>query len=226
MFQQPPATGRFRERIRESFEQNSQNTETISVAKRENVYTSGDQNQKIYIIDSGRIKLIMNSPAGKECLLAIYTSGDVFGELCLAGSGDRLETATAMVDTILKQVPCSRFHSSLSDDSLWDSFVQYLVVRIAEQQQIIASLMTVDSEHRLGEALSMLARKFGKKSPEGIRIEHKITHEDLSQMVGTTRPWISRLLHKFRELGLIEISPQHFLTIKEEKLDAYMDEIT
>jgi len=216
---------RFKERIREFFQQHSRIAETISIGRRENVYTSGDQNQKIYIIDSGRVKLIMNSPAGKDCLLAIYTSGDVFGELCLAGLGDRLETATAMVDTILKQVSCSTFHSSLSDDSLSDSFVQYLVVRIAEQQQIIAGLMTVDSEHRLGEALLMLARKFGKQSAHGIRIEHKITHEDLSEMIGTTRPWISRLLHKFRELGLIEICPKRFLTIKEEKLNAYLAEI-
>lgn len=225
MLEQPHAAARFRELIRESFQRDPQNAETISVARDESVYASGDQNQKVYIIDSGRIKLLMISPAGKQCLLAIYSAGDVFGELCLAGADESPETATAMVDTILKRVSSSGFRSSLSDNSLFDSFVQYLVVRIAEQQQTIASLMTVDSEQRLGEALLMLARKLGRQHSHGIRIEHKITHEDLSEIVGTTRPWISRLLHKFRELGLIEICPEHLLIIKEERLTAYLAEI-
>jgi CRP-like cAMP-binding protein len=226
MLRQPRAAERFKDRLREWIQREFRNAETISVAKHGNVYNIGDQDQKVYIIESGQIKLLMISPGGRESLLDIYTTGDVFGELCLAGSGERLETATAMVDSILKGITCSNFRRFLGDNSLFDSFVQYLVVRIAYQQQVIANLMTTDSEHRLGEALLMLARKCGKQDPYGIRIEHKITHEDLSEMVGVTRPWISRLLHKFRELGLIEISPKRFLTIKEEKLTSYLAEIT
>jgi hypothetical protein len=61
-------------------------------------------------------------------------------------------------------------------DSLWQGFVRYLAVRIADQQQIIANLVTVDSEQRLGQTLLQLARTLGKKDPRSIRIELKITH--------------------------------------------------
>ena len=76
----------------------------------------------VYFIESGQIKLLMLSPEGKECLLAIHSAGDIFGELCLSGSGARLETATAMEDTILKQIPASQILARLSRDSLLEGF--------------------------------------------------------------------------------------------------------
>jgi CRP-like cAMP-binding protein len=130
-----------------------------------------------------------------------------------------------MEETELKLIPCSKFFMRLSSDSLLEGFVHYLAARIADQQQVIANLVTVDSEQRLGKTLLQLARKLGKKDPRSIRIENKISHEELSEMVGTTRPRISMFMQRFRELGLIEISADHYLIIKEKKLAAYLARI-
>jgi CRP-like cAMP-binding protein len=136
-----------------------------------------------------------------------------------------VETATAMKATVLKQIPCRQFFARLSRDSLFEGFVQYLAVRIAAQQQVIANLVTVDSEQRLGQTLLQLARTLGKKDPRSIRIDLKISHEELSEMVGTTRPRISLFMHKFHNLGLIERNQEHFLIIKESKLTDYLAQI-
>jgi CRP-like cAMP-binding protein len=197
----------------------------IRIAKHANVYNAGDEDQMVYFIESGQVKLLMLSPEGKECLLAIHTSGDVFGELCLAGLGPRMETATAMEDTTLRRIPCSKFFLLLGHDSLLQGFAQYLVVRIADQQQIIASLVTVDSEKRLGETLLRLARKLGKKDIRSILIEHKISHQELSEIVGTTRPRITEFMQRFRKLGLIAITAEHYLIVKETKLSEYLDRL-
>jgi len=167
----------------------------------------------------------MLSSEGKECLLAIHSAGDVFGELCLSGLGTRLETAIAMKQTVLKQIPSSQFLGRLSHDSLFEGFVRYLAVRIADQQQVIANLVTVDSEQRLGQTLLQLARTMGKKDPRSIRIELRISHEELSGMVGTTRPRISLFMQRFHNLGLIETNRDHFLIIKEKKLTDYLAQI-
>jgi hypothetical protein len=84
--------------------------------------------------------------------------------------------------------------------------------------QVIANLVTVDSEQRLGQTLLQLARTLGKKDPRSIRIELKISHEELSEMVGTTRPRISLFRQRFHNLGLIETNRDRFLIIKEKKL--------
>jgi CRP-like cAMP-binding protein len=140
----------------------------------------------------------------------------------LAGSFPRQETATAMEDTTLKRILCTKFFLHLVSNSLVEGFVKYLATRVSDQQKIIADLITVDSEHRLGETLLLLARKLGQPDPRSTRIEQRITHEELSEMVGTTRPRITTFMLKFRSLGLIEISPENFLIVKETKLSNYL----
>jgi CRP/FNR family transcriptional regulator, cyclic AMP receptor protein len=136
--------------------------------------------------------------------------------------GARQSTATAMKATTLKQIPHTQFFARLSRDSLFEGFVRYLAVRIAEQQQVIANLVTVDSEQRLGKTLLQLARTMGKKNPHGLRIETKISHEELSEMVGTTRPRISMFMERFRKHGLLETNREHSLVVKEKKLADYL----
>jgi len=225
MIQQTPQADEFKQQLRDSLRRETLNSRAIKVARHINVYSCGDQDEMVYFIESGQIKLLMLSSEGKECLLAIHAAGDIFGELCLSKLGARLETATAMKSTTLKQIPSSQFFARLTRDSLFEGFVQYLAVRIADQQQVIANLVTVDSEQRLGKTLLQLARTMGKKDPRSIRIELRISHEELSEMVGTTRPRISMFMQRFRNLGLIEMSTEHFLIIKENKLTAYLAQI-
>ena len=225
MIQETPQADLFKQQMRESLRQETLNSRAVTIAKHDHVYTCGDNDELVYFIESGQIKLLMLSPGGKECLLAIHAAGDIFGELCLSGLGARLETAIAMEDTVIKQIPCSKFFERLGSDALFEGFVRYLAVRIADQQQVIANLVTVDSEQRLGQTLLQLARTMGKKDPRSIRIELKITHEELSEMVGTTRPPISLFMQRFHNLGLIETNADHFLIIKEKKLVAYLAQI-
>ena len=225
MIQETPQADEFKRQLRDSLQRETLNTRAIKIARHANVYNSGDQDEMVYFIESGQIKLLMLSSEGKECLLAIHSGGDIFGELCLTGLGARSETATAMKATTLKQIPCSRFFDRLKRDSLFEGFVRYLTVRIADQQQVIANLVTVDSEQRLGQTLLQLARTMGKKDPRSIRIELKITHEELSEMVGTTRPRISLFMQRFHNLGLIETNEDRFFVIKEKKLTDYLAQI-
>ena len=225
MIQQTPQADEFKRQLRDSLQRETLNTRAIKIARHANVNNSGDQDEMVYFIESGQIKLLMLSSEGKECLLAIHSGGDIFGELCLTGLGARSETATAMKATTLKQIPCGRFFDRLKRDSLFEGFVRYLAVRIADQQQVIANLVTVDSEQRLGQTLLQLARTMGKKDPRSIRIELKITHEELSEMVGTTRPRISLFMQRFHNLGLIETNEDRFFVIKEKKLTDYLAQI-
>ena len=223
--QQTLQADEFKKQLRDSLRRETQNSRAVKIARHANIYACGDQDEMVYFIESGQIKLLMLSSEGRECLLAIHSEGDIFGELCLSGLGARLETATAMRATSLKQIPCAQFFARLSRDSLFEGFVRYLAVRIADQQQVIANLVTVDSEQRLGQTLLQLARTMGKKDPRSIRIELRISHEELSEMVGTTRPRVSLFMQRFHNLGLIETNQDRFYIIKESKLTDYLAQI-
>jgi len=225
MIKQAPQTDPFKQQLRDLLQRETLNSRALKIARHQNVYTCGDRDEMVYFIESGQIKLLMLSADGKECLLAIHSAGDIFGELCLSGFGARLETATAMEETILKKIPGSQFLARLSRESLFEGFVRYLAVRIAEQQQVIANLVTVDSEQRLGKTLLQLARTLGKQDQQSTRIELKISHDELSEMVGTTRPRISLFMQRFRNLGLIETNVDRLLVIHEKKLADYLAQI-
>jgi CRP/FNR family cyclic AMP-dependent transcriptional regulator len=225
MIQQNLQSNQFKEQMQGSLFNEIKNSSPIKVHKHNRVYTVGDERDTVYFIEKGQIKLAMTASGGKECMLAIHGRGDVFGELCLSGLGGRQETATAMEDCSLKEIPCNKFLDRLAKDSLLEGFIKYLAVRVADQQQVIANLVTADSEQRLGTTLLQIARKFGKKDPRSIRIELKISHAELSEMVGTTRPRISVFMQRFRNLDLIEYNTEHHLIIKEKKLSAYLASI-
>src|SRR5690242_20269808 len=225
MIQETPQLDNFKRQLRDSLQRETVNSRAVRIARHANVYNSGDQDEMVYFIETGQIKLLMLSSEGKECLLAIYSDGDIFGELCLSGLGARLETATAMKTTVLKQIPCSECLARLTRDSLSEGFVRYLAARIADQQQVIANLVTVDSEQRLGQTLLQLARTMGKKDPRSIRIELRISHEELSEMVGTTRPRVSLFMQRFHNLGLIETNKDRFFIIKETQPAAHLAQI-
>ena len=211
--------------MRESLASATKGSTSIKVRKRENVYSAGEPADSVYFIESGEVKLVIVASRGKECLLAIHGAGDVFGELCLSGLEGRVETATAMDDCVLKQIPCIRFLERLVEDHLQQGFLKYLAVRVGDQQQVIANLVTADSEQRLATTLLQLARTKGKQDPQSIRIDLKISHDELASIIGTTRPRISVFMQRFRNLGLIAMSADHYIIIKEGKLASYLESI-
>lgn len=93
---QTPERQIFKQQLRDSLRRETGGSRTIKIAKHANIYNSGDKGSTVYFIESGQVKLVTVSVEGKECILAIYAARDVFGEMCIAGSGERMETATAM----------------------------------------------------------------------------------------------------------------------------------
>lgn len=228
MIQQAPQAEIIRRQLCDSLRNKCRDSRIIKFSKHENIYTSGGVAAcSIYIIESGQVKLSTLSRNGKEeCIVGINTAGDVFGELCLSGSGKRLETATAMEETELRAVPCARFSELVRSDSLLaQGFVRYLSVRVADQQQAIARLVTDDCEHRLGATLLELARKLGKRDRDSLTIERQISQEELSHIVGATRSRVSEFMRRFRKLGLIEKRAYTRLLVREKDLSDFLNEL-
>jgi CRP/FNR family cyclic AMP-dependent transcriptional regulator len=195
---------------------------TVRLTKHSHVYTSGQRDETIYLIVSGQVKLLLPTPEGRECLLAIRGAGEIFGLLCLSGQPRRLETAIAMGDLVLKSIPARSFLSCLKRADLLECLVRYLAVRVAEQRELIAVLTTENSEQRLAEILLHLSRVLGKRNSHATHIEHRISHKELSEMVGTTRPRIGTFLKRFQALGLIGLTAERFLTIDDHRLREYL----
>ncbi|HEX4954744.1 MAG TPA: Crp/Fnr family transcriptional regulator [Thermoanaerobaculia bacterium] len=195
---------------------------TLKLAKHATIYSSGDPGTSMYVVEEGWVKIVTHSRAGKDCLLAIRTNGDLFGEQALLGEV-REETATAMSPTTLKRVSRDSFIGSVAQEELLEALLRYSLTRLSEQQDIITDFVTADSEQRLASTLLRLGRKLGRRAPSQIRIEERISQEDLSRIVGTTRSRVGFFLKRFEALGLIETSKNCFLAINEQRLCEFVE---
>jgi len=79
MIQQTPQADLFKQQLRDSLQRETLNSRAVKIASHANVYTCGDQDDMVYFIESGQIKLLMLSSEGKECLLAIHAAGEFSG---------------------------------------------------------------------------------------------------------------------------------------------------
>lgn len=187
----------------------------------EAVYMCGAENQNIYFVERGYLKVLMLSQNARQCLLDICTQGDIIGESCLL-HGERVETVIAMTACVLRVIPRAEFLELIFKHKLVEESLQYLTAKLLEQQQIVSHFVMADSEGRLAATLLRLARKLGKPRDGRLMIDEKITQEELAEIVGTTRSRVGYFLKRFRTAGLIERPSQAALLINEARLDAYL----
>src|SRR5207253_358040 len=126
-----PAQPRFYDHIRAFLRRNPPLVRTLAVPPRRRIYTVGDDDRRIYFVESGGVKLGVTSDHGRDCLLDVMVEGDLFGESCLTGSHERLETATTVSRTVLKAVAYEDIFPFLRHHSLYEPFMVELAARIS-----------------------------------------------------------------------------------------------
>jgi CRP-like cAMP-binding protein len=177
----------------------------VRVNAQEAVYATGDADDSIYLIESGQVKLLLSSAEGKDCLLAIYTAGEVFGESCFDGTARRIESAIAMQPTLVRRASRREFLVEIDRASATESLLRHLALRLADREAAVFDLVTTNSQRRLAKVLLSFAEKLGRADGPQLRLD-RISHEELSQIIGTTRPRITAFMQRFRKAGLIKTS--------------------
>lgn len=175
----------------------------------------------MYLIDSGQVKLSMSSESGKDCLLAIYTAGDVFGESCFINP-KRIENASAMLPAVVRRIGRTEFLDAVKAASATDVLLGHLAARLGERQFAVFDLVTMDAERRLAKVLLGIAEKLGTTDGPYLRLEQRISHEELSQIVGTTRPRITAFMQRFRKLGILEDSGHRAIGVHRARTRAFL----
>jgi CRP-like cAMP-binding protein len=190
--------------LRDVFDRVSMADARLRVDAQKPIYATGDEDESLYLIETGQVKLSMPSASGQDCLLAIYTKGEFFGESCFAPTTKRFETATAMQPTVVRRATRRDLLQAVETARATEVLLRHVARRMADRQIAVFDLITMPSEKRLAKVLLAVAEKLGTAEGPFLRLYQKVSHEELSQMVGTTRPRITAFMQKFRTLGLIE----------------------
>jgi CRP/FNR family transcriptional regulator, cyclic AMP receptor protein len=170
--------------------------------KKQVIFSQGDAADSVMYVQRGSVKFTVVNEVGKEAVVAIFGSGDFFGEGSIAGQTIRIATATAMAPTTLLVIGKDEMTRVLHTElSLSDRFITYILARNIRVEADLVDQLFNSTEKRLARTLLLLAR-YGGEEPE--RILQKVSQETLAEMIGTTRSRVNMFMTKFRKLGFIE----------------------
>jgi CRP-like cAMP-binding protein len=167
-------------------------------------FSQGDPAVSIFYLRTGRVKLTVVSPEGKEGTVAILSSGEFIGEESLASVGAlHMTTATAMIACTALEIAREEMIRVMHEErSLTDLYLKFLLAKSMRAQADLVDQLFNSSEKRLARILLLMA-EFGEPG-EPEPLIPPITQETLAEMVGTTRSRVSFFMNRFRKLGLIE----------------------
>jgi CRP-like cAMP-binding protein len=175
----------------------------LQFKENETIYSQGDDADKVFYLEQGRIKITIVSRGGKEAVLALLGENSFFGEGCLTGHRLRLSTATALTACTVLGIDKTIMRQAMhKEEAFSDRFVAHLLARNQRIEEDLVDQLFNSSEKRLARTLLLLAN-FGKEG----RLEPvlpKISQATLADMVGTTRSRVNQFMNKFRDLGFID----------------------
>jgi CRP/FNR family transcriptional regulator, cyclic AMP receptor protein len=189
-------------------------------SKNQPIFAQGDVADKVFYIQSGKVKATVHSDHGKEAIVGIFQNGQFFGEGCLEAT---LRTATivALEDCLITSLTKVAMQAALAAEPTFSAlFTSHLLSRTARIEEDLIDQLFNSSERRLARLLLLLAN-FGKDGEAGL-VPVTLSQEALAEIIGTTRSRVSFFMNKFRKKGLISYNGK--IEVHASLLDAVLRE--
>ena len=168
------------------------------------IYELEDQATHVYVVLKGRVKVLRASSEGQQKITSIRYCGDLLGELSLAGGTAEIrhrDEAVALDTTRVAVIRVTDFWQAARRDlSMMQTAMQYLTARLAEAHRQIESLVFDNNPRRLARALLDLSHEAAQAGESNVRL----THEELAELIGSTREVVTGMMIEFRQAGLID----------------------
>ena len=170
------------------------------------IFAPGDPDEHLYFVLSGTVRLYKLYGDYKEATVALLKDGELFGELSLQeGSGQTL-FAQALTDVRVAVMRKAVLVEVLKrDPELVVKLFSSLVDRLEQSEEAIDRLLEREVSARLGKLLRSLGDRFGETDGSGTVLDMRLTHQDLANMIASTREAVSKVMSEFQRDGLIEV---------------------
>jgi CRP-like cAMP-binding protein len=184
---------------------------------RETIFAQGDLGDAIYLLKTGHVRIYRLTEAGREITLAVLGPGDVFGELALFEEVRRETFAETLDQAHICTSSVGDFNRLMSHRPQLGAMVAREIARRRKEAETrIAGMAYGTVGGRIKFVLRHLAQEHGTKLPDGsVRIELRLGHQDLANIVGTARETCTVELGKLQRQGLVQIDEDHRLILPD-----------
>jgi CRP/FNR family cyclic AMP-dependent transcriptional regulator len=172
----------------------------------------GRKSNALFILLTGRARVLTSDSRGREVILAVLQPGDYVGEMSLIDNEPHSATVRAEVQTDMLILGRAEFARCLPENSsLSYAILRGLVSRLRAADRQIESLALLDVYGRVARTLLDMAEMQGD-----VRIiRNKVSRQDLAKIVGASREMVSRVMKDLEERGMVETQENGSVIIKD-----------
>ena len=176
------------------------------------VVEHGKKSDALFILLTGRARVLTADSRGREVILAVLQSGDYVGEMSLIDNEPHSATVRAEIQTDMLVLGRAEFARCLPDtSSLSYAILRGLVQRLRSADRQIESLALLDVYGRVARALLEMAELVGERN----LIRNKVSRQDLAKVVGASREMVSRVMKDLEERAMIETQEDGSVVLKD-----------
>jgi CRP/FNR family transcriptional regulator, cyclic AMP receptor protein len=177
------------------------------LAAREELFHKGDPAAQVYVIASGRLKVVAMSGDGTELVLNLLAANEVVGELPLLVGGERTATVVALEASelvVLERREFLRFLREHPETAV--ELLTALAERVVRLSECIEDIVFLGISGRIAKKLLVLAENFGEEEPDGVHVTLRLSQGELAQYVGTTRETVNKQVRIWTEQGVLSMT--------------------
>jgi CRP/FNR family transcriptional regulator/CRP/FNR family cyclic AMP-dependent transcriptional regulator len=177
------------------------------------IFHRDDPGQVMYIIKEGKVKNSLTSQDGQEVALAVLGLGECFGELAILDGAPRSTDAVAMERLEVYSLQRQDFiNAVLKQPKIAIQVMRVLSQRLRQTDQQIEDLLFLDVYGRVAKKLLELSESHGVPTPKGVRIELRLTQQELASMVGASRESVNKVMGYFTDKRYV-MTDKHKITL-------------
>ncbi len=182
--------------------------------KGEVIIKTGDDFNRLYIVNKGALKASSYQEDGKEQILYLLNDGDCIGELALLKSEPAVYDLIAVKESFICTITKVKFDDYLkSNPDMIFAIMTSAHDKIRSLEKLVGAIASNDVDVRLKFLLKQLMHQSTTKSPQDTIIQLQLTREDMANFVGVTRETISRKLSQLAQDQILELIDSRQLRI-------------
>lgn len=175
----------------------------------------GKKTDALYIVLTGRIRVLMTDRKGREVILATLTAGDYVGEMSLIDDAPHSATVAADQQVDVLVLGRDSFLRCLNENTeMAHAVMRVLVQRLRKASENISSLALVGV---YGRVAKVLLESAAPDDSGGLLIRDKVSRQDIAKMVGASREMVSRVMKDFEEQGFIQFLDSGLVRVIERR---------
>ncbi len=183
----------------------------------ESIVEQGKKTDALFILLTGRARVMATDSRGREVILATLQPGDHLGEMSLIDNEPHSATVRAEIQTDTLVLGRAEFARCLPENSTMAyAVMRGLVTRLRSADRKIESLALMDVYGRVARALIDCARQ---EAGDELVVRDKVSRQDIAKMIGASREMVSRVMKDIEERGYIETRADGSILIRERMSD-------